>query len=63
MVAKPQEHMNKSAERKEGEKRGGGGGTEGGVEQNWIFFFTPQVFLYPENVIGLTRGVVVGSLA
>lgn len=62
MVAKPQEHMNKSAERKEGEKRGGGG-TEGGVEQNWIFFFTPQVSLYPENVIGLTRGVVVGSLA
>lgn len=62
MVAKPQEHMNKSAERKEGEK-GGGVDTEGGVEQNWIFFFTPQVSLYPENVIGLIRGVVVGFLA
>lgn len=64
MVAKPQEHMNKSAERKKGEKKGGDGGAQ---REEWnktgSFFFTPQVSLYPENVIGLTRGVVVGSLA
>lgn len=58
MVAKPQEHMNKSAER--GRKKGGN--AMGGVEQNWILF-TPQVSLLPENVIGLTHGVAVGSLA
>lgn len=67
MVAKPQEHMNKSAEggkkggrkKKRGEKCRGRSGTK-------LDPFTPQVSPcspHPENVIGLTRGVVVGSLA
>lgn len=59
--------MNKPAERKEGGKgeekgreRGGGHRVRGGTK---LDLFTPLVSLYPENVIGLTRGVVVGSLA
>lgn len=59
MVEKPQEHMNKSVERKEGEKRGLSEGRSG----TKLDLFTPQVSLYPENVIGLTHGAVVGSLA
>lgn len=60
MVAKPQEHMNKSAERKKGEEKRGECRGRSGTK---LDPFTPQVSPLPENVIGLTRGVVVGSLA
>ena len=61
MVAEPQEHMNKSGERK-GKKRVGG--VCRGRSGTKLDPFTPQVSLLPpKNVIGLTRGVAVGSAA
>lgn len=62
MVAKPQEHLNKSPEREKREKKKRGGAHRGRSGTK-LDLFTPQVSLYPENVIGLTHGVFVVSLA